>query len=466
MNFKFNVRPALYDNDVAAWIPKLWAWAAIDVLEANTMALMTVNQDFSDDFASFGDTVNTRRPHAFTAHNKHIGDDVTDQDVTADNVPIVLNQHVHVSFTIDDKDHTLAFPQLMAKYIENAGKALADRVDKVVLGQVYRFVHNQAGSLGGLTDSNGVAALTGVRKVLQKNLAPEADRWLAVGPNSEALLLQNTVFHEVDKSGFTAGLRAAVLGEKFGFNCWGGQNVPSLDGGVSLGTGAINNSPDGYPTGTTVLTVNGFGASEVLPGDWIKLGGHVYHVIATDNATATQLTLEYGLKAGVAHAAAITVYDECTVDNANDYAAGWSKEIAIDDLGSNAPQVGQMVTFTRNTGGVGTDRYCIVRTDGATYIQLDRPLEAALENDDVINLGPIGGDFDFAYQRNAMTVAIRPLTPIEDGIGARSAVVSARGLTVRATISYDGKAQKRRVTLDFLMGVQVLDEKKGAAMLA
>lgn len=465
MNFKFNVRPALYDNDVSAWIPKLWALATIDVLEANTMALMTVNQDFSEAFASPGDTVNTRRPHAFKAYNKRVNDDVTDQAVLADNVPVVLNQHIHVSFTIDDKDQTLSFPQLIPKYVENAGKALADRVDKIVLGQAYRFLHNQAGSFGGLSNTNGVAALTGVRKVLQKNYAPEMDRWLAVGPNSEALLLQNTVFHEVDKSGFTAGLRDAVLGQKFGFNCWGGQNVPSLADGVNLGSGTVNNS-GGYPAGTTTLTVSNFASDELKPGDWIKLGGYLYHVTATNNQTATSMTLEYGLKAAVANTDPIVVYDECTVDNADDYALGWDKEIAIDDLGSNAPQVGQMVTFTRNTGGVGTDRYAIVDTDGATYIMLDRPLEIALEDDDVINLGPIGGDIDLAYQRNAMTVAIRPLTPIEDGIGASSAVVSARGLTVRATISYDGKAQKRRVTLDFLLGVQVLDDNKAAVMLA
>lgn len=466
MNLHYPVYPVLHDNDLDAWIPERWALETIDVLSANMLSALTVHRDFEPLFAAFGDTVNTRRPQTFTAQNKMRNDDVTDQDASATNVPVTLDQHVHVSFTIDDQDETLAFVDLAEKYIRPAAIALADRVDKIVLGQAYQFLHNQAGFFGGLTNTNGVQAITEVRKVMNRNLCPDdGNRWLAVGSNSEALLLQNAVFHEVDKAGMSDGLQRAVLGQKFNMKLWAGQNVPSLSGDATLGSGAINNSPGGYAIGDTVLTVNGFGAGEVVPGQWIKIGNHVYHVIATNNATATEITLEYGLKAAAAHAAAIAVYDNAAVDNASDYAEGWSKAIDIDSVSGGALQVGQMVTFTRDTGGVGTDRYAVVDTDGTTYMQLDRPLEAALEDDDVINFGPVGGDFDFAYHRNALTLAIRPLRPVTPGTGALSASMNFNGLSIRVTISYDGKAQKKRVTLDFLAGVKVLDQAKGAVLL-
>ena len=465
MKYGISVSPALYDNDLDAWIPERWALETIDVLEANMMAAFTVHRDFEQSFAAFGDTVNTRKPNSFTAENKHRGDDVTDQDATATNIPVRLNQHIHVSFTIDDQDDTLSFADLTEQYIKPAGIALADRVDKVVLGQVYQFLGTQAGVYGGMTKDNAVEGIVNTKKEMNKNLCPDDGmRFLAVGTNSAAAMRQAAVFHEADKAGSMEGLIRGSLGTKFNFNLWEGQNVPSLLADSSMGSGTIDEAL-GYPVGTTVLTVADFGASEVVPGQWITINGHAYHVIATDNATATELTLEYGLKAVVANNDDIEVYDVATVDNASGYAVDWSKRIVIDGVAGGSLQVGQMVTFRDVGGTVRNERYAVVATDGTTWMQLDRPLERALANNDFIDFGPAGGDFNFAYHRNALTLAIRPLKPVSAGRGALSAVRSNRGLTIRVTIGYDTKAQKTRVTLDFLAGIKILDEDKGAVLL-
>lgn len=465
MKYGILVRPALYDNNLDAWIPERWALETIDVLEANMMAAMTVHRDFEQSFAAFGDTVNTRKPNSFTAENKHRGDDVTDQDATATNIPVKLNQHVHVSFTIDDQDDTLSFMELTEQYIKPAGIALADRIDKVVLGQVYQFLETQAGTFAGMTKENAVEGIVNTKKEMNKNLCPDDGlRFLAVGTNSAAAMRQAAVFHEADKAGSVEGLIRGSLGTKFNFNLWEGQNVSSLLGDVTTGLGEIDNA-SGYAAGTTVLTVDGFAADEVHPGQWVKINGHVYHVAATNNATATELTLEYGLKAAVADNDDIIVYDKATVDNASGYAVDWSKRIVIADVSGGSLQVGQMVTFRDVGGTVRNERYSVVATDGTTWMQLDRPLERALANNDIIDFGPVGGDYNFAYHRNALTLAIRPLKPVSPGRGALSAVRSNRGLTIRVTIGYDTKAQKTRVTLDFLAGIKILDSAKGAVLL-
>jgi hypothetical protein len=46
-----------------------------------------------------------------------------------------------------------------------------------------------------------------------------------------------------------------------------------------------------------------------------------------------------------------------------------------------------------------------------------------------------------------------------------SSVINVNGLSMRATITYDGRAQGHLVTLDMLLGLAVLDIHLGAVLL-
>jgi hypothetical protein len=98
-----------------------------------------------------------------------------------------------------------------------------------------------------------------------------------------------------------------------------------------------------------------------------------------------------------------------------------------------------------------------------TSLLLDRALEAALTDDLAVNIGP-AGSYNFAFHRDAITLVTRPLQPPRPGTGALSAVVSDEGVGMRATITYNGSEQGHLVTLDFLLGVKVLDTNLGAVM--
>ena len=100
---------AVFANDNDALIPEVWAQEALMVLEANMVASSLVYRDFENEIASFGDTVNAHRPNTFVAKRKTDADEVTVQDAQATNVPVKLNQHLHVSFTIKDGEESKSF---------------------------------------------------------------------------------------------------------------------------------------------------------------------------------------------------------------------------------------------------------------------------------------------------------------------------------------------------------------------
>ena len=72
---------------------------------------------------------------------------------------------------------------------------------------------------------------------------------------------------------------------------------------------------------------------------------------------------------------------------------------------------------------------------------------------------------NFAFHRNALTAAIRPLAPVPDGAGVLSATASYKGLSLRSSIGYNMTTQQLQVTLDLLMGVKVLNYDLGAVIL-
>jgi len=148
------------------------------------------------------------------------------------------------------------------------------------------------------------------------------------------------------------------------------------------------------------------------------------------------------------------------INNVAGYAVGWSKEITVDTF-TVAPQVGQMVSF----GNVaGSTVYSIIDVNALVGITLDRPLDTALADNDKVNIGPMG-NYNLAFHRDAIALVVRPLARPKPGTGALSAVVNWNGLSMRATITYDGNKQGHLVTLDMLAGIAVLDTRLGAVLL-
>ncbi len=95
---------------------------------------------------------------------------------------------------------------------------------------------------------------------------------------------------------------------------------------------------------------------------------------------------------------------------------------------------------------------------------LDRPLDAAIADDDAAFAGP-AGDFNACFQRDSVALISRPLARPESSFGARSFVAAHNNIAMRATMQYDIDAQGTKIVLDLLAGVAVLDARLATMLL-
>lgn len=458
----------VYDDYPDAFIPELWANESIAILEENMVIGNLVHRDFENIIAEYGDTVNTRKPGEFQVKRKTASDNVTIQANTATNVPVVLNQHLHTSFIIKDSDQSKSFKDLVMEYLYPAMLSVARGLDQILCCQVYQFLPNGTGSLGLLSGTNAEAAILNARQTMNINKAYVNGRNLILGPQSETTVLSDSKFLQAYSVGDDGtALREASLGRKLGFDFFMAQNMPFVNAAAAdKVTGAINNAA-GYAAGTKTFTVDGFSAA-IQNGSWITIGSdgtnpeadmtplQVYSTVG--GATPTSITTVQGILNKVRDNAVVTVGPVGAVNNASGYASGWAKEIIYDTFTLD-PQVGQMCSF-----GTSTVVYGIIEVDTTNKtILLDRPLEAALSNDDKIMLGP-PGSYNFAFHRNALALVCRPLALPMPGTGARAGVANYNGFSMRVTFTYDGNKQGTLCTVDCLAGVKKLDQNLGAVM--
>jgi len=424
-------------------------------------------------FARFVDVVNTRKPRDFVANRKTRDDSVTKQDAIADNVQVALDQHAHVSFEIADADETLAMESLIDVYIEPAAIALARFVDRVSLAIHAQFLQYQAGALGGMTPSNTLQYITQGRAVMNNNAAPMEGRNLFWGSDAEAVLLQTDTFVEADKVGDNgSALREASIGRKLGMNHWLAQNMVNLSGQTVVSGALTADYPRGFAGS---MGCDGFTGAAIDIGQWFSINGNVYQAaaVALNGSDTDEVTPTYPLVKPVANNDVIKVYDNTTnvVDTGTTYPIGWNKKIAFDN-GSGAqptvlPLVGQIVSFGTDV----TNRYVVIAVDTTTsateaLVTLDRSLAATVADNAVVNLGPSNGGLNLLCVPTAAALVLRPLRSPMKNAGAASFSMAHNGVPMRTTFTYDGDTQKTLCTMDFLLGIKVLDNKLGSVILS
>jgi len=448
----------VFANDNDALIPELWAQESLMVLENTMVAANLVYRDFEDEIANFGDTVNAHRPSGFTAKRKTDADAVTVQDATSTNVPVILNQHLHTSFTIKDGEESKSFKDLVNLYLGPALTSIAQALDEVVLCQVYEFMANSVGKLGTAPTRSTVIA---ANELMNTNKAPLQGRNMILSPNAEGSLLDIDNFVKVNEAGDDGNaLVNANLGRKFNWNFFMDQNTPSVATGSTTVTGAINLIA-GYAIGSTVLVVDNLSAA-IVAGSWCTIAGDMVPQMITataGGATPVQITVSPGLKSAVLNDAVITVYTAGDVDFGAGYDAGYAKDVAT-SLFTVAPKVGQLMSF-----GVTAPRYGLLSTPTTTAMLPNTPLDLAVANGDVVGVGP-AGEYCFGFHKNAIALVVRPLAQPRAGTGALSYVANFNGLSVRVTITYEGRNQGHLVTIDVLAGVKTLDTSLGVVMYA
>lgn len=465
--------------------PQKWAQEALMVLESNLTACNLVYRDFDPLVAQYGDTINCRRPGTFTMKRKGNREDVTVQAATADNFQVVLNQHNHVSFFISDGEESKGFVSLRETYLVPAVKAIAQAMDQMVIQQCYTFLPNTVGQLSTAVTQN---VLTDLRTKMNVMKIPTEGRSLILNPTTEGDLLKIANFTlDSAVNDQNRPLVSGFMGRRLGFDMFMSQNAPSFSA-----TDTVHDS-NSYTTaafgiGTTSITADSV-PETITIGSWITIAGDMTPQLVTDvsgSAGGTQtLVISPGLKYAVTNDAQIYIYEAGVAAAA--YAANWIKSINTGTGPDTAPVVGQMVSISPAAGGrsaAACDKYGIlsipsyqdststglvtgtaVSWPSAGALNLNRGVDGyGISSGDIIGYGP-SGNYNFAFNREAIALVTRPLKAPDSGTGARSAVVNYNGLGLRVTITYDGRAQGHLVTVDLLAGIKTLNADLGCVLL-
>lgn len=454
-----------FANDNDALIPELWAQEALIRLEETMVMANLVHRDFEDEIQEFGDVVNTHRPADFKVKRKNGTDPIAKQDAQSTNVQVPLNQLIQTSFILHDSDQSKSFKDLVQLYLGPAVHSVATGVDRAVAGQVHQFLSNRVGRLSEITAADAGDWALDARQTLNVNKAPMQSRYLLTNPVAETAFLKNDLFISAEKRGDDGtALEQALLGRLYGFDTFMSQNVPGVSSGAEVATGTVTNALAAGGSGSQAVTLTGY---EVMVGEYALVtgNGQPTHITAatTGAGDTTAVTLSEANKYATLAGAALTVFKSCDVNGA--YAAGYSKDINVDGYAAGqAPQVGQLISF--GTGGSRHTYTIIEATDNGADcdILLDRPLEAALADNDLAFPGPYGS-FNMAFHRNAIALVTRPLAVPNERFGVMSGVASHRGLGIRVTMQYDTNADGLVVKFDVLAGVKVLDDRLCSLLL-
>ena len=165
------------------------------------------------------------------------------------------------------------------------------------------------------------------------------------------------------------------------------------------------------------------------------------------------MTLHEANKFATEAGAAITVYMAQRVKGA--YPSAYTKGITIDGF-TQPLQIGQLVSF--GTGG-SRHTYTVIESEASgadRVIWLDRPLEAALADNDPAFPGPAGA-LNMAFHRDALALVTRPLALPNQSMGVMAAVAAYNDIAMRVTMQYNSIKQGTVVNMDILAGVAVLD---------
>ena len=267
--------------------PDIIAREALMVLRNNAVMSNLVYRDYSSEFVgAVGDTITVRKPAKFDA--KEYKGSIEVQNATEDGVPITMDKHLDVSFSVTSKDLTLEIEDFSKQLLVPAMQAFADKIDKYLL-DLQADVANRKIATGKVWQNE----IVDTRKYLTENAVPLTDRRFVFGAEREADFLKTDLFISADKVGDTGtALREASLGRKFGLEFYTDQNVEEKSMVSNLNTKeSITTKAQGNPKDTT-LTIGATTLTGTLKkGTVLEIAGNNYTVASDVEAGSNQIVV-------------------------------------------------------------------------------------------------------------------------------------------------------------------------------
>jgi hypothetical protein len=235
--------------------------------------ISNVNRTYDDQYvqngAKVGDTVQARLPQRFTATD---GQALQLQNLYDQTVPITLTNQKNVAFGWSSSQATLQVDDVRSRYVQPAAEALANVADVLAFNAVYRDVYSAVGSPGTTPSATITYLQAGVK--LTDLAAPMSGRVAMLDPLAMATIANtsSTLFNP-----------SAVISENYK-NGMFGRNQLGIDewyqdpnrpahttGTFTASTPLVNGASQ---TGTSLIT-DGWasGATTLKKGDIFTIGG-------------------------------------------------------------------------------------------------------------------------------------------------------------------------------------------------
>jgi len=449
-------------NDINALIPEWWAFESLRILNANLVIANLVNRDYDGFFARGGDVVNINRTGTFESKRKQKGSPIVIQDAIVEGDTVKLNQHLHVSFELDDRDIQSAFPELRERFMVPAARAIAEGIDLILMGEAYNFLGTTAGAIG---TPVGDAALRDLNEKFTRNFIPRDERKLIIGPSTENDMLGIDVFNDTASRSNDPVLNGWI-GRARSFDVYVANQASEVAAPGILTDATEFTVTAAQSKGATSLALSTGGTDDISVGSFVTIAGDAHPQLVTGvtgAAPTTDIEIWPGLQSATEAGAVVTTITSYLTGNASTLPVNYSGDIAIAGVtGLTALKIGQGVYLAGNM-------YMItgLTDDGAniTAITLNRPLDAAVVTGSV--LGPCPpANYNLGMIKDALTLVNRPMRPADQGSGVNSALAAAGNIALRVTIGYNMSIMKYVITLDTLCGVKTLNQDMGGVLIA
>jgi hypothetical protein len=321
-------------NTITNVLPKMLAQGVL-ALRQNAVTPRLVNRDYESVAAQKGNVINIPIPSAIAARAVTPSVVMNSNVASAPTVALITLDHWYEApFEVTDNDVLSMSDTFFPMQASEAIKALANDADAYLLGKHTGF-YGAAGTAGTTPFATTISAASDARKKLNKQLAPNDQRWGMLDPDAEANFLALSNILQVDQRGDQGGIVSGTIGTKLGIDWYMNQNITSFTPGTGWVTGYALVTAGLAAGAATVTVLNATASGTVKVGDIFTIAGSSlqYAITAAVNVTSSSgagthstFTFYPAAVTAAVSAAAITVIGTAYVVNlvANKYALAWA----------------------------------------------------------------------------------------------------------------------------------------------
>lgn len=251
--------------------PTMVTRKALMILHQKLNFIGSINRQYDDSFANegarIGDTLKIRLPNQYTVRS---GATISTQDTAENSVSLQVATQKGVDVNFTSKDLTLGLDDFATRILDPAMAVLASVVESDAMS-MFKDVYNSTWNMG---SANTLAKTLATRVLLQRSLAPVADRTANLNSQDMVDLINDTKTLFQDSKSLSDQYKEGSMGRAAGFDFMENTIWPGFTRGNSNTAYTTNSlvatlATDGTAYATITVTS---GANAPLQGDVFTIG--------------------------------------------------------------------------------------------------------------------------------------------------------------------------------------------------